>query len=243
VIVPTARPKETLPQRVSLSEQAYYIIRERILKGTIALGAPLSRRKLAAELGMSLLPVAEALQSLEADGLIESRPRVGTRVCLPSGEEIRERYEVREALESQAARLYAVKATPREHRELERMAEHLDAMFNRSATGTDHDRDFLFAVHSYHLEFHLRIAEFARCRVLREMIEKNHVLIFNWLFDIAASRPALPPRFHRDLGEALNMGKVDIADESMRAHVRHGIETVVDALGSRASDAPFHRVK
>ena len=92
---------------VSLSEQAYSVIRDRILKGEIALGAPLSRRRLAAELGMSLLPVSEALQALESDGLVESRPRVGTRVCFPTVEEIRERYQVREALESQAARLYA----------------------------------------------------------------------------------------------------------------------------------------
>src|SRR5262252_885541 len=84
----------------SLSEQAYVVIRERILKGEIPLGAALSRRKLAAELGMSLLPMAEALQALENDGLLESKPRVGTRVCLPNAEEIRERYEIREALES-----------------------------------------------------------------------------------------------------------------------------------------------
>src|SRR5215831_3384105 len=107
-------PKGPAGEHVSLSEQAYYEIRERILKGEIALGAPLSRRKLAVELGMSLLPVAEALQSLERDGLIESRPRVGTRVCLPGPDEIRERYEIREALESQAARRYAEKAGARQ---------------------------------------------------------------------------------------------------------------------------------
>jgi DNA-binding GntR family transcriptional regulator len=235
--------KKEPPERVSLSEHAYYTIRERILKGAIPLGAPLSRRRLAAELGMSLLPVAEALQALEADGLVESRPRVGSRVCLPTAEEIRERYEVREALESQAARLYTVKATAREKREMERMAEHLDAMFNRSASGTDHDRDFLYAVHSYHLEFHLRIAEFARCQVLRELIEKNHVLIFNWLFDVAASRPPLPARFHRELTESLNRGKIDTADKAMRSHVRYGIESIVTALGDRATDVPFQRVK
>jgi DNA-binding GntR family transcriptional regulator len=192
---------------------------------------------------MSLLPVAEALQALESDGLVESRPRVGTRVCLPNAEEIRERYEVREALESQSARLYAERAVLRDKREMEKMAEHLDAMFNRSATSTDHDRDFLYAVHSYHLEFHLRIAEFARCKVLREMIEKNHVLIFNWLFDVAASRPPLPPRFHRELTEALNRGKVETADRAMRAHVRYGLETVVKTIGPRAKNIPFQRVK
>src|SRR5713226_1842843 len=91
------------PTRMSLSGNAYLVIRDRILAGELPLGASLSRRKLAAELGMSMLPVAEALQRLENDGLVESRPRVGTRVCLPTAGEIRERYEVREALESQAA--------------------------------------------------------------------------------------------------------------------------------------------
>lgn len=242
ITVPQARSSEPHAQRVSLSEQAYHNIRERILKGSIALGAPLSRRRLAAELGMSLLPVAEALQALEADGLVESRPRVGTRVCLPTVEEIRDRYEVREALESQAARLYAVRATAKQKLEMERRAEHLDAMFNRTG-GSGEDRDFLYAVHNDHMEFHLRIAEFGRCPVLRRMIEKNHVLIFNWLFDVAASRPPLPARFHSDLIEALNAGDVETADRAMRTHVQFGIDTIVKAIGPRSGDRPFQRVK
>jgi len=230
-------------QRISLAEHAYDIIRDRILKGEIALGAPLSRRKLAVELGMSLLPVAEALQSLERDGLVESRPRVGTRVCMPTAEQIEERYEIREALESQAARLYAARATLRDKRELSRMAEHMDALFNRSAGGDKQDRDFLYAQHSYHLDLHLRIAEYARCPALRALIEKNHVLIFNWLFDVAAHRPPLPRRFHRDLIEALNRGKIEIADRAMREHVRYGREAVVQNIGPRAKRLRFERVK
>lgn len=239
----TLRTKKRPTEPISLAEKAYYTIRERILKGEIRLGAPLSRRKLAVELGMSLLPVAEALQSLERDKLVESRPRVGTRVCLPTGDEIRERYQIREALESQAARLYAERATENEKREMERMAAHMDAMFNRCATGTDHDREFLYAVHSYHLEFHLRIAEFAACAALRDMIEKNHVLIFNWLFDVAASRPPLPGHFHRELVDVLNKGKVEGADRAMRTHVRFGLEPIVESLGPRAETIRFERVK
>src|SRR5690348_7571603 len=101
----------------SLSERAYIIIRERILRGELRLGAPLSRRKLATELGMSLVPVAEALQRLESEGLIESKPRVGTRVYMPTVQDIRERYVVREALESQSARLFSEKASTRERSE------------------------------------------------------------------------------------------------------------------------------
>jgi DNA-binding GntR family transcriptional regulator len=124
-----------------------------------------------------------------------------------------------------------------------KMAEHMDALFNQCSASASNDRDFLYAVHNYHFEFHLRIADIARCDALREMIEKNHVLIFNWLFDVAASRPALPARFHYDLVDALNRRNVEAADRAMRKHVRHGLDNIVNALGDRAKDVPFERVK
>jgi DNA-binding GntR family transcriptional regulator len=238
----SAQPQKR-PRSVSLSEHAYLVIKQCILKGEIALGAALSRRKLAAELGMSLLPVAEALQLLENEGLVESRPRVGTRVFLPSAQDIRERYEVREALETQAARLFAEKATTRDRLDLERMAQDMDAMFNRCAAGPGEDREFLYAVHSFHMRLHLRIAEGAACHALRETIEKNHVLLFNWLFDVTAHRPPLPPRFHQELAEALNRGVVEEADRAMRAHVRYGLDAIVDKLGPQATSHRFERVK
>jgi len=218
-------------EQLSLSERAYLVIRDRILKGELSLGEALSRRKLAAELGMSLLPVSEALRRLEIEGLVESRPRIGTRVCLPTEQDIRERYEVREALESQAARLFAQKASVRERLEMERMAEHMDAMFNRCASG-ENNPEFLFAVHSYHLQLHLRIAECTRCRTLRQAIEKNSVLVFNWLFDVAARRPPLPPRFHRELIETIGKGDHENADRAMRQHIRYGLDSVVSAITS-----------
>lgn len=234
---------------ISLSERAYLEIRDRILKGQLILGTGLSRRKLAAELGMSLLPVAEALQRLEGDGLVESRPRIGTRVSLPTAQDIRERYEIREALESQAARLFAEKASVRERMEMEKLAEQMDAMFNRSASGQN-DAEFLFAVHSYHLQFHLRIAECTGCRALWQAIEKNHVLIFNWLYDVAAQRPPLPPRFHTELMEKISRGTVEVADQAMRQHIRYGLDNVVRGIAERsvgvdrfAREKPKGRVK
>jgi DNA-binding GntR family transcriptional regulator len=206
------------------------IIRDRILKGEFRLGAPLSRRKLAAELSMSLLPVGEALQHLENDGLVQSRPRVGTRVFLPTAEDIREHYEVREALESQAARLFATRAGKREQLELMRTSETMDAMFARCAGGVA-SPEYLFSVQTYHARLHLRIAECTGCRALHRTIERNHVLIFNWLFDVAASRPPLPPRFHRDLATALCLGDPTVADQSMREHIRFGLGNIVHAIG------------
>ena len=95
-----------------LAGEAYVIIRERILRGEVAIGQVISRRKIAAELGMSFLPVSEAFLRLEFEGLLESRPRAGTRVRIPSREDVRGHYLVREALEVEAARLFTEMATP-----------------------------------------------------------------------------------------------------------------------------------
>src|SRR5204862_4679113 len=76
----------------SLSNRAYVSIRDGILRGLFPMGPSLSRRKLAAQLGMSPLPISEALRQLESEGLVESRPRVGTRVRVPTPQDLRDRY-------------------------------------------------------------------------------------------------------------------------------------------------------
>ena len=212
---------DTAESTVNLADRAYFAVRERILRGILQLGAPVSSRTMAQELGMSHLPVSQALGRLEKEGFLESRPRVGTRVRVPTEEDIRDRYEVREALESQAARLFAVKATPAQKRELLRMAEQLDALFNRSASG-EHEPEFLYAVHSYHFDLHMKIAEYASCAALRDLIERNQILTFNWFYDVVARRRSLPATFHRDLAGVLVAGAAGAADAAMRDHIRYG---------------------
>ena len=226
--VATMNPSR-VASRSSLAEQAYLAIRERILRGQLALGAVLSRRRLAEQLGMSMLPVSEAVQRLEAEGLLESRPQVGTRVRIPTEEDLRERFIIREALESQSARLFAERASLAQRQELCRMAEHVDALFTQCAGGHC-DAEFLFAVHSYHFQFHMKTTEYSGCSALREMIEKNNVLVLNWLYDLVGRQPPPPPRFHRDLAAVLATGDPLAADAAMRQHVRWGIEETVQAI-------------
>ena len=76
-------------QELTLAAEAYVLVRERILRGELAIGKVISRRKLASELGMSLVPVSEAFQRLEFEGLLESRARAGTRVRIPTEEDVR----------------------------------------------------------------------------------------------------------------------------------------------------------
>src|SRR3989475_11595466 len=150
----------------SLAAEAYAFVRHRILRGELSMGQVISRRKVAAELGMSFLPVSEALLRLEFEGLLESRPRAGTRVRIPSREDVRGHYIVREALEVQAAMLFAVVATDEDRSDVQRLAEHVDAMSISDQSG------YLPA----HEKLHRRIAEGARCPPLSSAIEKKHAL-------------------------------------------------------------------
>src|SRR5215831_3762716 len=126
-----------------LAGEAYVIIRERILRGEVAIGQVISRRKIAVELGMSLLPVSEAFLRLEFEGLLESRPRAGTRVRIPTEQDVRGHYVVREALEAEAARLFAEAATAQERVELQRLAARVDAL----SIQTDSNRFLYLSLH------------------------------------------------------------------------------------------------
>src|SRR5207247_7434108 len=119
----------------SLAAEAYTFVKRRILRGELVMGQAISRRKLAAELGMSFLPVSEALLRLEFEGMLESRPRAGTRVRIPTREDVKGHYLVREILEAEAARRFAAHATRSERAGLMRMAARVDALSAKKDRG------------------------------------------------------------------------------------------------------------
>jgi GntR family transcriptional regulator, rspAB operon transcriptional repressor len=155
-------------------------------------------------------------------------------VKIPSESEVRELYELREALESQTARLFAERSTPAERRALRRLGQQLDGQFARLTSNGD-DPAVRFAVHREHVQFHMRIAENAGSQLLKQMIERKHVLILNWMFDVTGRRTALPDGFHSALAEALTSGNPERADATMRTHVRYGLAEIAGRIGALAA--------
>jgi GntR family transcriptional regulator, rspAB operon transcriptional repressor len=228
---PTIVSTRSKSRGASLAARAYQQIRDEILRGDLSIGDVLSRRKLADRLNMSFLPITEALQRLEVEGLVESRPRIGTRVRIPTEQDIRNNYVIREALESQAARLCAEQMTEDEKKQLLISAKHLDRLHRVSGRESEDSR-FMFSVHTYHMQFHMRIAELAHCPGLTTAIEKAQVLVFNWLYDTAANNNMTPLRFHSNLAEALCSGDPLVADSAMREHIRYGLDQVLAGLAA-----------
>ena len=87
----------------TLSEQIFAIVRERIISGALPRDHPIRQDALATELGVSKIPLREALARLEQEGLLTSQANRGFFVRPMSATEAEEIYELRLALEPEAA--------------------------------------------------------------------------------------------------------------------------------------------
>jgi DNA-binding GntR family transcriptional regulator len=87
-------------QRQTIASMTVEALRERILRGDYPEGEPLRQDALADELGVSRIPVREALRQLEAEGLVTFNPHRGAVVSSLSLDEIHELFELRADIES-----------------------------------------------------------------------------------------------------------------------------------------------
>ena len=178
---------------VRLADQAYLSIREEILArppaaGRAAVATP-SRARAQHECGAGGRCAAPTGRGRARGKPISSR-HAGARAH-------RERRQgalraSRSARVSVGPPLRAARHAP-QRQALRRHAEQVDVLFNRLAT-SDNDPDFKFVVNSHHVQLHMMIAEHASSRLLRDMIDRNHVLILNWLFDVTGRRTAAARR-------------------------------------------------
>jgi DNA-binding GntR family transcriptional regulator len=206
-----------------LAQRAYTTIRERILRGDYAIGQVISRRRVAADLGISFLPASEALLRLECEGLLESRPRAGTRIRIPTRPDVQGHFVVREALEVQAAMLFAENATREERTDLQKLAARLDA---RGTRATADPLTYL----ALHEKLHIRIAECTRCAALEDSVRRQSALGAAWLCAMKSAVPHEPYSGHEALIRALSRQKPSVAGETMRAHVHADMKATLECL-------------
>jgi len=96
-------------------------IRERILAGRFSPGERLAEEPLSEELGVSRMPVREALRLLSAEGIVILEPRRGASVASYTAEQVQELVEVRATLEGLNARLAARRHDPAQIAKLEKI--------------------------------------------------------------------------------------------------------------------------
>jgi DNA-binding GntR family transcriptional regulator len=136
-------------------------LRERILGGALPGGERLVEGRLSEDLGVSRMPVREALRQLASEGLVTIEPRRGATVTQFSEEQVRELVEVRATLEGLNAKLAAKRHDPEKIRELQ---EILSEGVRLSETG---DAATLMQLN---LRFHDALANIAANSVLRDIM-------------------------------------------------------------------------
>src|SRR5579863_1825135 len=145
----------------TLADRAFGALHDAIVAGHLAPGERLPIEELGAELGMSAMPIREALRRLDAAGLVENIPHRGARVTELSIEDLAEVYEVRLALEPLAVARAAERFD----------AEHAAAASERLAVLTalrDANTPETWAAHT---AFHFALYEAADSSWLLRLIE------------------------------------------------------------------------
>lgn len=138
-------------------------LRERILSGADAPDRPLRQDAIAAELGVSKIPLREAMARLEREGLVRAEPNRGWFVRPLDAAEAREVFELRQKLEPELAALAAEQAGDADR-------AHASAALSRLEGAAEDDRG------AANRAFHLALVRPADRPVTFDIVERLHVL-------------------------------------------------------------------
>lgn len=209
----------------NLTVLAYDSIKEYILDGRLDERSRLTEEFLADRLGISKSPIREALNRLEAEGLIRIEARRGAYLRRFSMKEIDELYDLREALEVHAVRTAAV--TPVLLAELKESTRSL--------------RKFLKANDKAHyieedVRFHAMIAKATGSELLSKELEsvQNRIWLFRRNTYELSSSSAVD--HHEAIVNALEADRGK-AERAMREHIGHVRRKLIEFLSSQESEA------
>lgn len=202
---------ESVP--VTAEEEAYNYILERIRRGEYEPGDRLKAEDIASGLGMSRMPIREALRRLSAEGLLVMRPNRGATVRALTLDDIREIFEMRSVLEGLALRLAVPRVNDRALETLEELLERMERSRHRD------DGEWL----THHRRFHETACRLSgRPRLVREVSSLHTAIepyIRVWFINSDKPIGANAQREHEQILDALRGGDPQKAERVMQHHI------------------------
>jgi DNA-binding GntR family transcriptional regulator len=210
LLTPTAGARHQTKQ-----EFVYQTLRRAILACELQPGERLVIDDLATRLGVSIIPVREALQTLQSEGLVVSVPHVGAQVATISRESIVDVFTVLEGLELMATRLVAQEGAPEAIQTLARL---VGAMDDASHAGRCDEWADL------NTRFHRAISASTGLPLLGEMTDRVLGLwdrVRRYYFNgVLRHRVADAQREHRDILAAIVARDFPTLEHHVRMHNR-----------------------
>ena len=207
-------------QEMSQGELAYARLYGAIRAGSFQPGDRLREVDVAERLSLSRTPVREALRKLEAEGVIEHRPRLGAVIRRLSHGEVVELYEMRLVLERTAAEMAAKHAAPAEVDVLEQLNTELSGAGSPEAAA------------AINQDFHRPIYRAARNPFLLDAARALN----NALMLLGPTTLATPERLkvvtgqHRDIIEAVRAGDAQAAGAAAAVHLETSLRDRLKAM-------------
>jgi len=204
-----------------MSEQIAQELRDAIQSGKLKPGERLVERALATRLGVSHIPIREALGRLADEGLVERTPRRGARVAALSEKELREISSLRIVLEQ----FVALRAQMVWNAESEKMLRDIaTSMVESSQAG---DVDTMFALDR---KFHETLWELAGHQLLMSTVAQLRARINGFLRAandaLTLSELAAHAESHFDIVDAIASGDKDRVHSEVARHIEIAAERI-----------------
>lgn len=226
-----AQRKSDESERRLLADRAAEHIRALIETGRLGPGDRLNEVEIAAHLSMSRGPVREAVRRFSSAGLVVSEPNLGSRVVELGEGTVRALYEVRESLESMAARLAAVRMSKPEKAQLVDMLDAHEARMRDGMSDT-------YPSGASDWDFHLAILKGSDNAVAWRICGNDLRDMFNLLrarHGRTPGRGQAALREHRHIAEAILSCDADLAGALMTHHIRNSFR---NQIALRQREAP-----
>lgn len=206
----------------TLSDEAAHRLRTAIRNGVLRPGMRLVERDLAERLGMSRIPVREAIQRLLEEGLVEKAPHRGTFVYAPTKQEIEEISSMRTVLECFVVERAMLHWSEEIELELREIVHAMRLAAKQGDWQQIHECDYLF---------HSALWSVANHAVLLEVVSGLRSRINRFLFEVSGALPTSDMdrhiESHHHLIEVLKAGDVAKAQNEMTAHVHAATKRIM----------------
>lgn len=210
--------------RPQLSDDVARFIRQRIFDGSYAAGTYVRLDQLAAELGISVTPVREALFALRAEGLIAQQPRRGFMVLPVTARDVTDVANVQAHVGGELAARAAINITEDQLRELKQIQAGLEDAY----AGDDEER----TVRLNH-QFHRAINVAAASPKLAQLMSQITRYAPESVFPVIEGWPEQSMRDHRRILSALKKRDEELARAAMSQHLAAGAVPLIDHLTAR----------
>lgn len=209
--------------------QAYIYLQDQIVSGQLSGGKRLRPEMIARTLGISRMPVREAIRQLDAEGYVTIRPNRGAIVTNRTPEQVVELFEIRAALEGLAIRLAVRNVTPEVLEDLEHELRRLRRLASDSETWVERHDEFhdLLCGLSHRPQL---CAEILRLRLaMRPYIR---------LYAKLHTNPEIPGHEHEYILRAMRSGDAEGAERVMRNHIMVNADSIAACLPSAMRPEP-----